>query len=420
MSKLAINGGKPVRKTPFPSQNTLGESEKRAVLQVMDNGRLSGYRANAGSHFLGGPEIQALEKEWSIRFNVKHVIACNSATSGLFIACGAADIKDREVIVSPFSMTCSATMPLAWGGIPVFVDVENDCFCVDANEIEKAITPKTKAIIAVSIFGQIYNPAINDIAKKHNLIVIEDAAQALSATYFSRSGTKRFAGTIGDVGIFSLNFGKHISAGEGGLIVTNDDRLAAKCRLLMNHGESVQNDQAKQDVLWPELFGFNLRMTELTAAVTRAQLKKIDNLLKQRLDNVSCLNDILNEIPAISISKVRDNCTHTYYVLPYLWNKNLADGLHRNKYIEAVKAELMPRLGREGEGVPIGCGYIKPINQMRVFKARNYNCHLPVVEKLYNETLFLTLFQAPNSTVFDIFEVSDAFKKVWKYRDELR
>jgi len=418
--KLAINGGKPVRTIPFPSQNTLGEEEKRAVLQVMDNGRLSGYRANAGSHFKGGPEIQALEKEWGIRFNAKHVIACNSATSGLFIACGAADIKDKEVIVTPYSMTCSATMPLAFGGIPVFVDVEKDYFCLDANKIEEAITPKTKAIIAVSIFGQIYNPIINDIAKKHNLIVIEDAAQAVSATYFENDKLMQFAGTIGDLGIFSLNFGKHISAGEGGLIVTNDDTLAMKCRLLMNHGEAVQNDLMESEVLYPKLFGFNFRMTELCAAVTRVQLKKLDSLLEQRLKNVNILNYHLNEIPAISSAQVREKCTHTYYVLPYLWNKNLADGLHRNKYIEAVKAELMPRLGREGEGVPIGCGYIKPVNQMLVFKSRNYNCHLPIVEKLYNETLFLTLFQAPNSTIFDMFDVTDAFEKVWHNREELR
>lgn len=421
MSKLAIFGGTPVRENLFPNQNTYDHEEMQAVERVMKEGRLSGYRANAGDHFYGGPEVQALENEWAIKFNTKHAIACNSATSGLFIACGAIDIKNKEIIVSPFTMTCSATMPLAWGGIPIFADVEKDYFCIDADCIEKLITPKTKAIIPVSIFGQSYSWEINKIAKKHRLIIIEDACQAIGSFMYGKDAPDKnetlATGTLGDIGIFSLNFGKHITAGEMGVIVTDNDELAMKCRLLMNHGEAVQNDLPERDILYPKLFGFNLRTTEICAAIARVQLRKFDDLLKQRMANVEYLNKALENIPAITSAKIRDNCTHSYYVQAFKYQDNT---LHRDKYINAVKAELTPRIGRDGEGVPIGCGYIRPINEMPVFESRGYNCNLPVVEKLYNEKLFLTLYHAPNSTISDMKDVAEAFQKVWEYRKELK
>lgn len=426
-SKLALFGGPKVREHLFPSQNTYGTEEMQAVTRVMKEGRLSGYRANWGLCFYGGPEIKALEKEWAARFNTKHAIACNSATSGLFIACGAVDVTGKEVIVSPYSMTCSATMPLAWGGIPVFADVEEDCFCLDPVSVEAAVTENTKAIIAVSLFGQVYDPKINEIAKHYGLMVIEDAAQAPGAKCYDSSPSNdclvdlRYAGTLGHIGVYSFNFGKHMNCGEGGIIVTDNDELAFRCRLLMNHGESIQNDQPEDIVHWPGLFGFNLRLTEICAAIIREQLKKFDVLLHQRLKNVEFLNSELQRIPAITPAKIRQNCTHTYYVAAYHWDKEKADGLYRDKFIEAVKAELSSREGRDEEGCPIGCGYIKPINQMSVFQSRGYSGKgsLPIVERLYEEDLFLTLLHAPNSTIEDIQDVSAAFHKVWENRKEL-
>jgi len=426
MKKLAVNGGKPVKKELFPDQNTFDNKEIEAIQRVMEKGRLSCYRANDGDCFYGGPEIQALEKEWAKKFNTKHAIVCNSATSGLFIACGAANIKGGEVIVSPYTMTCSATMPLAWDATPVFSDVESDYFCIDADCVEKLITSKTKAIIAVSIFGQVFNPKIMEIAEKHNLIVIEDAAQAIGSEIIKYnfgldpvmneiSGPK-YAGTLGDIGVYSLNFGKHITAGEMGVIVTDNDELANKCRLLMNHGEAVQNDYPESKILYPELFGFNLRATELTAAIARVQLAKFDYLLEKRLANVKYLNKALKDIPAITPAKIRGNCTHSYYVQAFKWSDK---ALHRDKYINAVKAELTARATRDGEGVYIGNGYIKPINRMPVFKSRGYNCHLPVVEKLYKDELFLSLLHAPNSTIKDMEDTAKAFHKVWENREEL-
>jgi len=430
MSKLAINGGLKVRTELFPNQDTFDWHEYDAVTNVMYTGRLSNYRANWTKDFYGGPKIKELEKDWSDKFGSKYSIAVNSATSGLIAACGAIDLKPGdEVIVTPWSMTCSATVPMIFGALPVFADIEENYFCLDPKDVKKKITKKTKAIIVVSLFGQPYNQEINKIAKEYGLYVIEDAAQAPGAMY-----KNKYTGTLADIGIFSFNYGKHINSGEGGIITTDDEQLAMKCRLVMNHGESVQNDIANdensRDDLLNNTIGFNFRMTELIAAVVIEQLKKFDNLLKKRMENVIYLDSILDKIDPINITnegrwESYTNPAHTFYVLPYIWT-NIK--LHRDKYIEAVKAELMPRKDRDTEGVPIGCGYIKPIYLMPLFQARShwalkegsyYKGLCPVAEDLWKNKLFLTLLHAPNSTIEDMADVGEAFTKVWKNRDEL-
>lgn len=442
MSKLALFGGPKVREHLFPSQNTYGPEEMEAVNRVMVEGRLSHYRGNWGPQFYGGPEIKALEKEWSKRFHVRNAICCNSATSGLFIALGALGTRPGdEIIVTPWSMTCSATMPLAWGATPVFADVEKNYFCLDPKSVEERITERTKVIIVVSLFGQPYDPKINEIARKHNIKIIEDAAQAVGSTFLSPGGyigysedgkispAYIYAGTLGDIGVYSFNYGKHLTCGEGGMIVTDNDDIAFRCRLIMNHAESVINDHqdaaAGQEVFgmdhlrsiqYRTMFGFNLRMTEIQAAIIRAQLTKFDTLLTQRLGNVIFLESALDEIPAIQRPSTRLNCTHTYYVLPFFWDREKADGLHRDEYIKAVKAELVPRADRDEEGVQIGCGYIKPIHLMPLFDS---SLCFPNVEALWKTRLFLTLYHAPNSTIEDMKSVAEAFHKVWDNKEEL-
>lgn len=437
-NKLAIHGGTPVRTKCFPSQNTMDEKEINAVIRIMKSGRLSGYRANWGKEFWGGPAIQALEAEWQKRFNVKHAIPCNSASSGLQIACGAVGLKQGdEVICTPYSMTISATAPLIWGATPVFADIEPWLYCLSPESVEERITPDTKAIIATSIFGQVYDPRINAIAKKHNLMVIEDAAQAIGSFYKQwhfisqdddgklEKAEFKYAGTMGDIGIFSFNYGKHITAGEGGMIVTDNDDLALRCRLIMNHSESVLNDMQlandkQYDILsdMKHIPGFNMRLGELQAVIISEQLKKFDKLLTQRLDNVQVLKEGLEQIPAITFSPTRENCTHSYYCCTFQWNSELANDLHRDTFINAVKCELPPRIHRESEDVQIGAGYVKPIFLMPIFNKERGLC--PVCEDLWENKLFLTLYHAPNSTPFDMKDVVDAFFKVWEYRNEFK
>lgn len=336
MSKLALYGGEKVRKRLFPSYRTIGIEEKQAVEKVLDEGILSRFLACWHEEFYGGEQVQLLEKEWAKKFRVKHAIAVNSATSALQCAVGAAGVgPGDEVIVSPYTMTASAAAILVFNAVPVFADIEEEYFCLDPASVESRITERTKAIVVVDILGQPYDAErINAIAKKHNLMVIEDASQAPTALY-----KDKFAGTLGDIGVFSLNYHKHIHSGEGGIVVTNDDELADRIRLLRNHAEAVIEDMGKTNLI--NMLGFNFRMTEIEAAIARVQLNKLDDLIEKRLKNVEYIAAELAKIPCIQPAKVRENCKHAFYKHALLFDKEIA-GVSRNVFIDAVKAELMP------------------------------------------------------------------------------
>jgi len=335
----------------------LGKEEKLAVTRVMESGILSGYRGSWGDYFFGGEEVKALETEWAAKFNVKHAIACNSATSGLWLACAAAGIKaGDDVIVSPYTMTCSASMPLHFGAVPVFADVEPDYFCLDADDIERKITVETKAIIVVDLFGMPYDAdKINAIAKKHNIIVIEDAAQACGATHKGRH-----AGTLGDIGVFSLNVHKHIQCGEGGIVVTDNDDLAWRIRLAMNHGEAVENDLQPP---YQNIAGMNMRMTELSAAIAREQLKKLDDILE-------VYRVYANYFPV----KITPGCESAFY--RYAWRDKDLD-------ISLIKWAV------ERKTFNVKHHYIKPIFQMPLFQSLGYDTYQCLVCKEVNEDIIL-------------------------------
>uniref|UniRef100_UPI00102B861A DegT/DnrJ/EryC1/StrS family aminotransferase n=1 Tax=Candidatus Magnetaquicoccus inordinatus TaxID=2496818 RepID=UPI00102B861A len=309
MSQLAIHGGPKVRNDYFPPYRTIGTEEEAAVKRVLDSGVLSRFLGTWHEDFLGGPEVRALEEEWADHFGVKHAIAVNSATSGLYCAVGAAGIgPGDEVIVSPYTMSASAIAPLIYNAIPVFSDIEEDYYCLSPQSIEQRITPRTKAIIVVDLFGQVFDvDAIRALAKKHQLLVIEDCAQAPGATYRGQ-----FAGTLGDMGVFSLNYHKHIHTGEGGIIVTQNDDLAEKLRLIRNHAEAVVEARGTASLV--NMLGFNYRMTEIEAAIAREQLKKLPRLLRERWDNIAYLSEKLQSIPCLTLPKIRPETGHAFYL----------------------------------------------------------------------------------------------------------
>lgn len=433
MSQLAILGGQPIRKKLFPAYKFIGQEEKKAVNRVIDSGILSLYVAAWHKDFYGGVEVQAFEKEWAKYFGVKHAIAVNSCTSGLQCAVGAASIgPGEEVIVSPYTMAASATAPLIYGGIPVFADIEKEYFCLDPKSVEKRITKRTRAIIMVDIFGQPYDAdAINAIAKKHNLIVIEDSAQAPGAKYKGK-----YAGTLADIGIFSLNFHKHIHTGEGGVVVTNNDELAERVRLIRNHAEAVVEEKKMKNIV--NMVGFNFRLTEIQAAIGREQLKKLDRLNRQRIANCRYLAKKLSDFPGIYSPKIRKDCSHVYYVQPFLYDEKVIE-VSRNKFIEAVRAELPLTKLRESEGVKINSGYAKPLYLLPLFQKRiafgkkgypfvsqfysgavSYKKGIcPIAERMYEKELFIHEFMNPPVTKDDLDDVVLAFQKVYKFRKEL-
>jgi dTDP-4-amino-4,6-dideoxygalactose transaminase len=434
MNKLAINGGEKLRSEPFPAYNTIGSEEEEAVLRVLRSGKLSTYLGCWHKDFYGGSEVQSLEKEWAEYFNVKHAISVNSATSGLYASIGAIGLNPGdEVIVSSYTMSASATAILVYGGVPVFADIEEEYYCLDVNSIREKITSKTKAIMVVDIFGQPYDAdAINILAKEYNLKVIEDSAQAPGAKY-----GEKYAGTLGDIGVFSLNYHKHIHCGEGGIIVTNDDELALKLQLIRNHAEVVVPDigySNKEDLI--NMIGFNYRMTELEASIAREQLKKLPALLKQRIENVEYLKKGLSKIPAISCTKVRENSIHVYYANPLTFNSSLAKGIHRNKFIDAVKAELPSTLLRDDSPVLLGYGYVKPLYLLPMYQEKiafgkdgypfnlsdntNYEKGIcPITEDMHYNKLISHEFMRPGMQKKDLDDVVKAFEKVWNNLDEL-
>lgn len=432
MKKLAINGGEKVRVNLFPAYNTIGIEEEEAVLRVLRSGKLSTFLGTWHDDFYGGPEVRALESEWAEYFNVKHAISVNSATSGLYAAVGACGISPGdEIIVSAYTMSASAAAALVYGAIPIFADIEEDFYCLDIKSIESKITKKTKAIIVVDIFGQPYDAeAINALAKKHNLFVIEDTAQAPGAMLEGK-----YAGTLGDIGVFSLNYHKHIHSGEGGIIVTNDDLLADKIRLIRNHAEAVLSARGIKDKSeLVNMVGYNYRMTEIEAAIARCQLKKLPFLLEQRIENTKYLNEKLGNIPCIKPTKIRKGAKHVFYVHPLQFDAKIA-GIHRNRYIDAVKAELPPTLLREESSVLLSYGYVKPLYLQPLYQEKiafgrdgypftlsnvTYSKGLcPITEEMHFNRLVTHEFMRPGMSVTDMDDVVCAFQKVWDNLDEL-
>jgi len=426
VSKLAIFGGKPVRSELFDAYNTIGKEERKAVDEVLKSGVLSGFLGCWHKDFYGGPKVREIEKIWANKINAKHAISVNSNTSGLITAMGAIGVKPGdEVIVSPYSMSASAIAPVIWGGVPIFADISENNFCISPENIEKRITKRTKAILVVHIFG---HPAEMDgimkIADKYNLLVVEDAAQAPFGIY-----KNKFVGTLGDLGVFSLNIHKHIHTGEGGIITTNDDRLAERCQLIRNHGETVVEDKGVKEI--DNIFGFNFRMTEMEAAVGVEQLKKIDYLLTQRINNANYLINNLKNINYLDLCIPESYVKHCYYKQPVKYYSEKNNGLHRDKYLKVLSRELPSAYMKEEETL-IGGGYVKPLYLEPIYQKKAINLYkhkkeelnyskgiCPIAEKMHFKELITHEFMRPSMSKSDLDQVIEAFYKIDKNMNEI-
>lgn len=354
MEKLAILGGKPVLPMPLPEYRSIGEAEKLAVQRVMESGSISAFFGSMGDKFYGGNEVKALEKAWCELFKVNHAISVNSATSGLLAAIGAVGVgPGDEVIVPPLTMSATVVTPLFYGGIPVFADIDQDDFCISVESVKQKISPKTKAIVAVNLFG---HPAklheLRAFADQKGIYLIEDNAQGPFAT---ENGV--FAGTIGHIGIFSLNYHKHIHSGEGGVCVTNDNDLALRLALIRNHGENCVESLGIKDI--SNLVGLNLRLTEVQAAIALEQIRARDQHMSPRLHLAERLSSGLANLPGITVPKVRVGCEHSYYCWVARFDEKIV-GCTREDFSNALKAE----------GVPHLAGYLRPLYKLPVFQQK--------------------------------------------------
>lgn len=276
-------------------------------------------------YLVQGDKVEEFEQMISEYLNVKHVIAVSSGTAALHLALIAAGIGlGDEVIVPDFTFPATANVIELIGGVTKFVDIKLDNYCIDSDKIEEKITKKTKAIIPVHEFGQSANMnEIKRIAEKYNIKVIEDAACALGARY-----NEMAVGTIGDIGCFSFHPRKAITTGEGGVVVTNNFQIAKKIRVLRNHGIDYGNGKIEF-----QQAGFNYRMTNIQGAIGVAQMKKLDNIIKERRKISNLYNDLLMKIPQIILPEEKSYGEHVYQTYHVL----LHDSINRDFVIKKLK-----------------------------------------------------------------------------------
>jgi dTDP-4-amino-4,6-dideoxygalactose transaminase len=418
MEKLALLGGPKTIQTGFKRYNPIGVEEQEAARGVIESGVLSRFLGVWHQDFYGGPKVLEFEAACANFFNVKHAVTVNSATSGLIAAIGALGIEPGdEVIVSPWTMCASATAILHWNAIPVFADIDPETFNLDPKSVEANITPYTRAIIAVDIFGHSADmQALLAIAKKHNLKIISDSAQAPGALYHGQ-----YAGTLADVGCYSLNYHKHIHTGEGGILVTNNDRVAERLRLIRNHAEAVVGDKGESDLV--NMLGYNFRLGEIECAIGIEQLKKLEKLVLARQQAAERLTAGLTGLMGLRLPVIKAGCTHAYYVYPMVLEEEYL-GVRRDRIFDALLAE-----GVEGLSPRYANIHLLPLYQKKLaYGSRGFPwtsdiCHrevsyqkgiCPVAEEM-QDNKYLGLAMCLNDlSDADVDSVIVAFKKVWK------
>ncbi len=332
------------------SKPFIGEAEKQAVLKVLESGML-----------VQGPRTAELEIKFAAICGAKYAIATSCGTTALHVAMLAHGIgAGDEVITTPFTFMASVNSILYTGARPVFVDIEQDTFNIDPALIEAAITPKTKAIMPVHLYGYVCDmDALQAIAHKHDLILIEDACQAVGASY-----KDKIAGSFG-TGCFSLYATKNLMSGEGGMITTSDEALAQRCRMIRNHG--------MQRRYYHDMLGYNFRMTDLHAAIGLAQAERLPEFTAKRRANAAYLNA---HIESVITPQVRPGYGHAWHQYTICVDKG------RNR--DAAAKQL------NEAGVGTGIFYPVPANkQAHLVELGLGDVSLPVAERLAQEVISL-------------------------------
>jgi len=363
------------------SKPIIDKEEVDAVVEVLESGMIA-----------QGPKTAELEEKFAKYCGTKYAVAFSNGTAAIHAALYALGVRDGdEVITSPFTFVASANPILMQNAKVVFADISEDDFNLDPAEVERKITGRTKTIIPVDLYGQIYDyDRIKEITDKHNLRILEDACQAVGAEQKEKK-----AGMFGDVGVFSLYATKNMTSGEGGLIVTNNEEIMEKCKMFRHHGQSEKTRYEYWDI------GYNYRMTDLCAAVALEQLKKIDDFNDRRISNAKKLTEGLKDIKGLITPSVKEFNKHVFHQYT----------IKITEEFKSDRDELLDYLKENG----IGCGiyYPKPLHLHPHFQKMGYKQgDFPVAEKISEQVLSLPVH--PSLTDADIELIIDKIQEYAK------
>jgi dTDP-4-amino-4,6-dideoxygalactose transaminase len=409
---LALHGGKPVRTTPLPPWPNYEEEEIQAVVAVLRSGKHARQ---------SGTQVSQFERDFAARFGVRHAVAVSSGTAAIHVALAALGIgPGDDVINTPHCFIGTATPVVHVGAVPVFADIDPRTFNMDPATILPRLTPYTRAIIPVHLNGC---PAdmdpILEIARQHNLFVIEDAAQAHGAEYKGR-----LVGSIGDIACFSFWEDKLIStAGEGGMLITDDEDLAQRARRFQHHGEERRDGDYYQGerLYLHKTLGYNYRMTEIQGALGIVQLKRLDSYIAHRRSHAHRLTELLSGIEGLITPYEPPDISHVFY--KYILRLD-------RRYLAVPALEFAAAL--RSEGIPCSRRYPTPLHQQPVFVQHrgygggpapfeppwyagetHYGSGCPVAESLPED--LLTLPMRPTYREQDLADIAAALIKVVRY-----
>jgi perosamine synthetase len=412
--KLALAGGTPVIQHAFTASNPIKDREILAAETVLKSGRLSAFLGAKSDQFLGGPRVKEFEAGAKKLFGTEYCISFNSWTSGLESAIAALpDLElGDEIITTSWTMSATASAILINGYVPVFADIDPGTFCIDPKSVESLITPNTRAILTVDIFGRSSNyTSLRAISEKYNLWLIGDSAQSPGTLYEGNH-----VASLSDIGGYSLNYHKHLHSGEGGFAVTDSNELASRLQLIRNHAESVVEVGENNS----ELIGHNFRLGEIEAAIANVQLERLDDLINPKIVSAEYLTDCLAGIDELITPSKLGYHENVYYIYPILLRN---PGVKmRNTFVEALKAE----------GVPAVVSHYQNIHRLPIYESFKENNRgryshlnfsqialnsygkgsLPVAEHFYDESFLGIHMCSFDFTRKDIEEISEAIRKV--------
>lgn len=404
--QLAMNGGEPVRDESFPSWPVWDDRELDGVKRVFESGTWG----------TNGSETESFSEEYASMHDVEHAVTMTNGTIALLTALKAVGVEPGdEVIVPPYTFVATASSVLDANAVPIFADIEPDSLCLDPDSVEEAITERTAAVIPVHLGGR---PAdlekLRRVCEPHDIKIIEDCAQAHGGWLDGQA-----LGTIGDAGCFSFQSSKNISAGEGGLVLTDDDEVYSKAWSIVNVGRVPDGDWYEHRVL-----GSNHRMTEFQAAILRAQTTRLEEQREHRKTMADRLNAGLSQVDGIMPqSDHPDTTERVYHLYPFRIEPSKLGGLDKSSFLEAIRAE----------GIPVGGGY-GPLYKEQLFT--NIQQTAPAVCKLADHVPDYESVECPETeraaaeacwmgqsvllgSKSDIDDIINAFEKVASYAPEI-